>query len=111
MVAPATPSYLKWSQTALTVGQSDHPTHIATAGRCAGDRGEVLNTAIVDIRLGQRIGCCEGCRIDRARGQQRNVCHVPTIDNQSHQIIRQCHVAEVHVAGIGDREIISDQIA
>ena len=29
MVAPATPSYLKWSQTATTFDQSDHPTHIA----------------------------------------------------------------------------------
>ena len=32
MVAPATPSYLKWSQTAITFDQSDHPTHIATLG-------------------------------------------------------------------------------
>ena len=35
MVAPATPSYLKWSQTAITFDQSDHPTHIATPGRQA----------------------------------------------------------------------------
>ena len=34
MVAPATPNYLKWSQTA-TFDQSDHPTHIATPGRQA----------------------------------------------------------------------------
>ena len=33
MVAPATPSYLKWSQTAITFGQSDHPAHIETSGR------------------------------------------------------------------------------
>ena len=32
MVAPVTPSYLKWSQTAITFDQSDHPTHIATLG-------------------------------------------------------------------------------
>ena len=35
MVTPATPSYLKWSQTAITFDQSDHPTHIATPGRQA----------------------------------------------------------------------------
>ena len=35
MVAPATPSYLKWSQTAITFDQSDHPAHIATPGRQA----------------------------------------------------------------------------
>ena len=35
MVAPARPSYLKWSQTAITFDQSDHPTHIATPGRQA----------------------------------------------------------------------------
>ncbi|KAM3401590.1 hypothetical protein ACQJBY_005977 [Aegilops geniculata] len=35
MVAPATPSYLKWSQTAITFDQSDHPTQIATPGRQA----------------------------------------------------------------------------
>ena len=35
MVAPAMPSYLKWSQTAITFDQSDHPTHIATPGRQA----------------------------------------------------------------------------
>ena len=35
MVAPATPNYLKWSQTAITFDQSDHPTHIATPGRQA----------------------------------------------------------------------------
>ena len=33
MVAPAMPSYLKWSQTAITFDQSDHPTHIATPRR------------------------------------------------------------------------------
>ena len=27
MVASATPSYLKWSQTAITFDQSDHPAH------------------------------------------------------------------------------------
>ena len=32
MVAPVTPSYLKWSQTAITFDQSDHPAHIATLG-------------------------------------------------------------------------------
>src|SRR3954463_2051118 len=35
MVAPVTPNYLKWSQTAITFDQSDHPTHIATPGRQA----------------------------------------------------------------------------
>ena len=35
MVAPATPSYLKWSQTAITFDQSDHPARIATPGRQA----------------------------------------------------------------------------
>ena len=35
MVALATPSYLKWSQTPITFDQSDHPTHIATPGRQA----------------------------------------------------------------------------
>ncbi|KAM3355325.1 hypothetical protein ACQJBY_025857 [Aegilops geniculata] len=35
MVAPATPSYLKWSQTTITFDQSDHPAHIATPGRQA----------------------------------------------------------------------------
>ena len=35
MVAPATPSYLKWSQTTITFDQSDHPVHIATPGRQA----------------------------------------------------------------------------
>ena len=35
MVAPAMHSYLKWSQTAITFDQSDHPTHIATPGRQA----------------------------------------------------------------------------
>ncbi|KAM3368358.1 hypothetical protein ACQJBY_016725 [Aegilops geniculata] len=35
MVAPTTPSYLKWSQTAITFDESDHPTHIATPGRQA----------------------------------------------------------------------------
>ena len=35
MAAPSTPNYLKWSQTAITFDQSDHPTHIATPGRLA----------------------------------------------------------------------------
>ena len=35
MVAPATPSYLKWSQTAITFDQSDHPAHIAIPRRQA----------------------------------------------------------------------------
>ena len=35
MVAPETPNYMKWSQTAITFDQSDHPTHIATPGRQA----------------------------------------------------------------------------
>ena len=36
MVAPATKTtYLKWSQTAITFDQSDHPARIATPGRQA----------------------------------------------------------------------------
>jgi hypothetical protein len=35
MVAPATPTYLKWSQTPITFDQSDHPAHVATPGRQA----------------------------------------------------------------------------
>ena len=35
MVALATPSYLKWSQTTITFDQSDHPARIATLGRQA----------------------------------------------------------------------------
>ena len=35
MVAPATPNYLKWSQTSITFDQSDHPARIATPGRQA----------------------------------------------------------------------------
>ena len=35
MVAPVTPSYLKWSQTAITFDQSDHPAHVATPGQQA----------------------------------------------------------------------------
>ena len=35
MTTPSTPNYLKWSQTAITFDQSDHPAHIATPGRQA----------------------------------------------------------------------------
>ena len=36
MVAPATTTtYLKWSQTAITFDQSDHPARVATPGRQA----------------------------------------------------------------------------
>ena len=35
MVAPATPSYLKWSRTTIMFDQSNHPAHIATPGRQA----------------------------------------------------------------------------
>ena len=35
MVAPAIPSYLKCSQTAIRFDQSDHPARIATPGRQA----------------------------------------------------------------------------
>jgi len=35
MVAPATTTYLKWSQIAITFDQSDHPARIATPGRQA----------------------------------------------------------------------------
>ena len=35
MVAPATTTYLKWSQTAVTFDQSDHHALIATPGRQA----------------------------------------------------------------------------
>ena len=47
MVAPATPSYLKWSQTAITFDQSDHPKHIATPGRQA----LVVDPAVEGTRL------------------------------------------------------------
>lgn len=33
MVAPSAPKYLKWSRTAITFDQSDHPTHVPTPGR------------------------------------------------------------------------------
>jgi hypothetical protein len=35
MAVPATPTYLKWSQTPITFDQSDHPAHVATPGRQA----------------------------------------------------------------------------
>src|SRR6187401_3114466 len=35
MVAPATPTFLKWSKTPITFDQSNHPAHIATPGRQA----------------------------------------------------------------------------
>src|SRR6187399_2810872 len=35
MVAPATPTFLKWSKTPITFDQSDHPVHIATPRRQA----------------------------------------------------------------------------
>ena len=35
MVAPTTTTYLKWSQTAITFDQSDHPARVATPGRQA----------------------------------------------------------------------------
>ncbi|XP_073367680.1 uncharacterized protein [Aegilops tauschii subsp. strangulata] len=35
MVAPAAPAYLKWSQTAITFDQSNHPARVATPGRQA----------------------------------------------------------------------------
>ena len=35
MVAPATPTYLKWSKSPITFDQSDHPAHVATPGRQA----------------------------------------------------------------------------
>ena len=35
MVAPTMTTYLKWSQTAITFDQSDHPARIATPGRQA----------------------------------------------------------------------------
>ena len=33
MATPSTPTFLKWSQTAITFDQSDHPTHVPTPGR------------------------------------------------------------------------------
>jgi hypothetical protein len=35
MAVPATPTYLKWSQTPITFDQSDHPVHVATPGQQA----------------------------------------------------------------------------
>ena len=33
MVAPATPTYLRWSKVPITFDQSDHPLRVATPGR------------------------------------------------------------------------------
>ncbi|KAI4982102.1 hypothetical protein ZWY2020_022594 [Hordeum vulgare] len=33
MAIPTAPKFLKWSQTAITFDQSDHPTHVPTLGR------------------------------------------------------------------------------
>ncbi|KAI5017957.1 hypothetical protein ZWY2020_042845 [Hordeum vulgare] len=35
MATPTNPTFLKWSQTAITFDQSDHPAHVPTAGRQA----------------------------------------------------------------------------
>ena len=47
MVAPATPNYLKWSQTSITFDQSDHPAHIDTPGR----QELVVDPVVEGIRL------------------------------------------------------------
>ena len=33
MATPTNPTFLKWSQTAITFDQSDHPAHVPTPGR------------------------------------------------------------------------------
>ena len=35
MATPTNPKFLKWSQTAITFDQSDHPAHVPTPGRQA----------------------------------------------------------------------------
>src|SRR6187399_651556 len=66
MVAPATPTFLKWSKTLITFDQSDHPAHIATPRRQA---------LVVDPVI-------EGTRLTRVlmdRGSGLNILYAATL--------------------------------
>lgn len=47
MATPTNPKFLKWSQTAITFDQSDHPAHVPTLGRQA----LVLDPVVEVVRL------------------------------------------------------------
>ncbi|KAI4978336.1 hypothetical protein ZWY2020_014890 [Hordeum vulgare] len=47
MATPSSPKFLKWSQTAITFDQSDHPTHVHTPGRQA----LVVDPVVEGVRL------------------------------------------------------------
>ena len=47
MAVPTAPKFLKWSQTAITFDQSDHPAHVPTPGRQA----LVVDPAVEGVRL------------------------------------------------------------
>ncbi|KAI4997342.1 hypothetical protein ZWY2020_052684 [Hordeum vulgare] len=47
MATPTNPSFLKWSQTAITFDQSDHPAHVPTPGRQA----LVVDPVVEGVRL------------------------------------------------------------
>ncbi|KAI4996995.1 hypothetical protein ZWY2020_052337 [Hordeum vulgare] len=47
MATPSTPTFLKWSQTAITFDQSDHPAHVPTPGRQA----LVVDPVVEGVRL------------------------------------------------------------
>ncbi|KAI5011411.1 hypothetical protein ZWY2020_013548 [Hordeum vulgare] len=47
MAVPTNPTFLKWSQTAITFDQSDHPAHVPTPGRQA----LVVDPVVEGVRL------------------------------------------------------------
>ncbi|KAI4984260.1 hypothetical protein ZWY2020_047958 [Hordeum vulgare] len=47
MATPTTPTFLKWSKTAITFDQSDHPAHVPTPGRQA----LVVDPVVEGVRL------------------------------------------------------------
>ncbi|KAI4997661.1 hypothetical protein ZWY2020_053003 [Hordeum vulgare] len=47
MTTPTNPTFLKWSQTAITFDQSDHPAHVPTPGRQA----LVVDPVVEGVRL------------------------------------------------------------
>ncbi|KAI4987190.1 hypothetical protein ZWY2020_019990 [Hordeum vulgare] len=47
MATPSTPTFLKWSQTAITFDQSDHPAHVPTPGR----KALVVDPVVEGVRL------------------------------------------------------------
>ena len=47
MATPTNPTFLKWSQTAITFDQSDHPAHVPTPGRQA----LVVDPVVEGVRL------------------------------------------------------------